>query len=63
MLSKREKRIIEIMGSIEVAEETFEELINKPDALDDFEQALLRATIEWIDELKEELKLLKKGKS
>jgi len=63
MLSKREKEIIEIEGFIELAEEIFEELIYKKEPLDEFEETLLRATIEDLEELKEKLKSLKKGKN
>jgi len=61
MLSKREKEIIEIEGFIELAEEIFEELIYKNEPLDEFEETLLRATIEDLEELKERLEFLKKG--
>lgn len=62
MLSKREQEIIEIEGYIELAEEMFEELIYKKEPLDEFEETLLRATIEELEELKERLIYLKKGR-
>ena len=61
MLSKREREIIEIEGFIELAEEMFEELIYKNEPLDEFEETLLRATIEELEELKTRLEKLKKG--
>lgn len=63
MLSKREKEIIEIEGFIELAEEMFEDLIYKNEPLDEFEETLLRATIEELEELKERLKVLKRGQN
>ena len=61
MLSGREKRIIEIEGTIAFYEETLEELFYKKGALDELEEALLRSTIEHLEELKEELVKLKRG--
>jgi len=61
MLSEREKRIIEIEGTIAFYEETLEELFYKKGALDELEEALLRSTIEHLEELKEELVKLKRG--
>ena len=61
MLSKRERRIIEIQGFLEFALETFQELIEKKEALDELEEALLRATVEEIEVLTAELKTLKQG--
>ena len=61
MLSEREKRIIEIEGTIAFYEETLEELFYKKGALDELEEALLRSTIEHLEELKEELIKLKRG--
>ncbi|MFK7979949.1 MAG: hypothetical protein AB8G86_08210 [Saprospiraceae bacterium] len=63
MLSKREQEIIEIEGFIELAEEIFEELIYKKAPLDEFEETLLRATIDELDELKKKLIILKKGQN
>ncbi|MEM0993025.1 MAG: hypothetical protein AAF847_01780 [Bacteroidota bacterium] len=61
MLSEREKRIIEIRGFIELAEETIIELIEKEEPLDDFEAQLLRAAIDDLEELKESLQKLKES--
>ena len=61
MLSEWEKRIIEIEGPIAFYEETLEDLFYKEDALDELEEALLRFTIEHLEELKKELAQLKRG--
>ncbi|MEM8525720.1 MAG: hypothetical protein AAGG68_13850 [Bacteroidota bacterium] len=59
MLSNREKRLIEIKGFIDLAEETILELLEKDEPLDDFEEQLLRSAIDELNKLKEELALLK----
>jgi len=60
MLSKREKRLIELKGEYEFLKEEAKELLNKND-LDEFEKEWLRAIIENIRKLEAEYERLIKA--
>ncbi len=62
MLSEREKRIIQVKGEIEYYKEIMLELYYKDEPLDERETEILRAAIEHLTELEEELVFLQKMK-